>query len=516
MGSMLTALPARDWTAGTARHLLNRAGFGVPAAAVERLAGMGRDKAISAFVEFDAYRDNAPKRDFLVKPLTRDEIRELYAGLSQEERAKKRAEIRRAERQAIERLRMWWLRQMQVTTRPLQEKLALFWHGHFATSAQKVQSSAANSHILDVFRMHGAGNFETLVTEVGKSPAMLQYLDNTQNVRGKPNENWARELLELFTIGIGNYTEKDIKEAARAFTGWTFEGADGFRFNIAQHDFGAKTFMGQRGLFEGRDIIRIVLEQPATATFIARKLWEYFAYPDPSAELVDELGAVFREAKYDIKALLRTVFTSREFYSERAMRQQIKSPAQYVVQLIDALDVNVFSESAVSRYGRQAYTLLVLTMARMGQNLFYPPNVKGWEGNRAWINTNTLLARYNFAGFLINGRVDTGRRRLELDETESDLDRLEREFQQLRQASAPFEPERFFAQYDGKPVGEMIDAVAQHFDVALDRDQRRVIINALDAADARGTTRFFRAAVGTNRLRGVVHLVVSAAEAQLC
>lgn len=226
---------------------------------------------------------------------------------------------------------------------------------------------------------------------------MLHYLDNRQNRRGKPNENWARELMELFTMGVGTYTEQDIKESARAFTGWMFDDY-AFVFNPRAHDNGTKTFLGKRGNFDGWDILDIIFEQPVTAEFIVGKLWTFFAHENPEPELKNALAQTFREYDYELKPVLRQLFLSEAFYSERAMGSQIKSPVQFMIQLAHNLELETLPFGPMTQ-----------GTAALGQNLFYPPNVKGWDGGRAWINANTILLRYNIPKMLVVASVQQHR-----------------------------------------------------------------------------------------------------------
>ncbi|MBI1289864.1 DUF1800 family protein [bacterium] len=384
--------PKSPWTRDQARHLLNRAGFGMPVSALDKLSSLGAGAAVALMVDYEGYPDPFTEPDWFtdreVIAARRRELKDAPA----EERQMAFRELQRKQREDVEKMKTWWLERMAKTTRPLQEKMTLFWHGHFAVSAEKVKEPEFNYQLNKVFRDTATGNFRDLVFEVGKSPAMLEYLDNNRNKKGHPNENWARELMELFTMGIGNYTEEDIKEAARAFTGYTHRNGN-FTFVEKDHDFGEKTFLGRTGKFDGADVINIIMEQPATAHFISRKLWEYLVYENPDDALIDEVAALFREGDYELKPLLRTIFLSKEFYSDRAMQGLVKSPAQYIVSLQDHLGVDTPRGS-----------LLTLAMRALGQDLFYPPNVKGWDGNRAWINSNTALARYNIPVYLALGR----------------------------------------------------------------------------------------------------------------
>lgn len=385
----LPGISDTDWSPRHARHLLNRAGFGVPESRVAELAGMSPEAAVRRLVHFQDAADSFAEPDFLVTLDEYKAYREQLKGLPEDERRKVTNQMQTRERAAVLGLQAWWFQRMNETPRPLQEKMTLFWHGHFATSAQKVKMSLATYHLNKVMRTHATGNFKALATAVGQSPAMLRYLDNQQNVKGHPNENWARELMELFTLGVGHYTEDDIKESARAFTGWSTTEA-GFRFREDQHDFGQKTFMGKTGNFDGWDILNIIFEQPAAAEFITKKLWTYFAYENPAPEVVTPLAALLRENNYEIAPLLEAMFLSKEFYSAKAIGTQIKSPVQYLVQLSHDLDMDT-----------PPYVALARSSAQLGQNIFYPPNVAGWDGGRAWINANTLLTRYNLARSIV-------------------------------------------------------------------------------------------------------------------
>ncbi|MCX7915913.1 MAG: DUF1800 domain-containing protein [Verrucomicrobiae bacterium] len=373
-----------SWHRTLAAHLLNRAAFGGTPAEIERLTAMGMEKAVDWLVDFEQHEENFPPPTLPENP---DSIQELRNLTPEQKQA-----LFRANREAIEEIRGWWINRMLRSPRPLQEKLTLFWHGHFATSANEVKNARHMFNQNELLRRLCAGNFRELLLGISRDPAMLKYLDNNTNRKGRPNENFARELLELFTIGIGHYTEDDVKEAARAFTGWTFEG-DTFRFVAAHHDFGPKKFMGRTGNFDGTDIVDIVLEQPQTARFIAAKLFAYFVHDNPAPALVVQLGDALRAMKYEVRPFLRTLFRSEIFYSPAAWRTQIKSPAQLVVGTARLLGVETNPRT------------LAVAMRMLGQDLLCPPSVKGWEGGEAWINTNTLLMRYNLARYFLTGEL---------------------------------------------------------------------------------------------------------------
>ena len=232
-----------------------------------------------------------------------------------------------------EQLRGWWLYCMFEGGHPLREKLALFWHNHFATSLTKVQNSILMFEQNCLLRTHALGRFGPLLQAISRDAAMMVWLDSNSNVKGKPNENYARELMELFSLGVGHYTESDIREAARAFTGWRTDG-EGFAFDARLHDSGLKNILGQTGAWDGGDVVRIVLEQPAAARFLIRKLY-YFLVSEktvPPDSLLEPLCESFRKSDYDIGALVRTILTSRHFYSDHAFRQQVKGPVEYVAR----------------------------------------------------------------------------------------------------------------------------------------------------------------------------------------
>ena len=493
----LEALDQSGWNRKTARHLLNRAGFGVPLERVDQLEKLKLHQAVDELVKSEQADESFKEPEGLVPPRSYKELKESYQQMDADERRQMTKMNRRQERQAIDGLKSWWVDRILHTERPLQEKMTIFWHGHFATSAQKVKSSTFNYNLNRVFREYGLGNFKTLVTQVSQSPAMMIYLDNRKNIKGRPNENFARELMELFTVGIGNYSEEDIKESARAFTGWTSDAEGRFVFNRRKHDSGKKTFLGHTGQFDGYDIIRILCERPVMAEFMSKKLWEFFVYENPDEKLVKQLAIQLRQSDYEIKPFLRKIFLSREFYSGRAMHQQIKSPAQLLVNLVDQLQLD--SKKVPQR-------LFQYAMRAMGQDLFYPPNVKGWPGNRAWINSNTLLTRYNMGAFVLYGRGPFG----------SGRGRSMAPAGRNKGLSAPFDANTFFERYENKTAGQTIDLLADHFvGRSLDKEQRKVLLEVIHP-DASESLRIPKSQKSTARLLGVVHLILSTAEYQLC
>ncbi len=292
-------------------------------------------------------------------------------------------------------LRSWWIYVFLHTTHPLQEKMTLFWHNHFATSLAKVQREDLMYGQNKLLRKHALGSFRALLLAMSADPAMLIWLDSNSNVKEKPNENYARELMELFSLGVGNYTERDIREAARAFTGWSTNGPE-FTFEAELHDSGVKTVLGQKGGWDGNDIVRICLEQPAAARFLVRKLYRAFVSEaaTPSDALLEPLIQGYRKSNYDTGQLVRTMLSSRHFFSEHAYRQRIKSPMELVLGAVREATSGTIAPPALDRW-----------LIEMGQQLFAPPNVKGWVSGKSWLNSATLLARDNFANALTSGNL---------------------------------------------------------------------------------------------------------------
>lgn len=500
--------PVDTWNAPMARHLLNRAGFGGPAERLTKLAAMEPAQAVAYLVDYDSQPDKFSAPDFLVDPISPEKIKDVMAGLSPEERRKKANEYQQEERAAIQELKAWWLERMHKTDRPLQEKLALFWHGHFATSAQKVKSSWHTYQLNDVFRKHAAGNFRQLTIEVGQSPSMLRYLDNNKSTKKHPNENWARELMELFTLGQGQYSEDDIKESARAFTGWTADHQK-FVYRYEYHDGGPKTFMGKTGNFDGWDIINIIFEQPAASKFIAAKLWTYFAYDDPEKAVVEGLAQTLRENNYELRPMLRQMFASRAFYSEKAVARQVKSPAQFVVQL--AFDM---------RYENPPYGAMARACQGLGQDLFFPPNVKGWDGNLAWANANTMLMRYNLPqGLLVANAVKDGRKDMMMapkQDKQANTMTMQESATAKDENTEHWDAREFLLSLGFRTPNECVSRLADHFlSVPLSAEQRQVLLAAL-APSMGPDAPMDRRNVDPRNLFAAMHLLLSTAEYQLC
>ena len=301
-------------------------------------------------------------------------------------------QLRKQSAEDIKNLNLLWLGEMINSEAQLREKMSFFWHGHFAC---RVINIFFQQQLLNVIRENALGNFGDLLREVSKSPAMLSFLNNQQNRKQHPNENFAREVMELFTMGRGNYTENDVKEGARAYTGWGFNMDGEFVFRPFVHDNGQKTFLGKTGNFNGDDVIDIILEQRATANFIAKKIYRFFVNENVDDEKVAFLGDRFYQNNYDIKKLLADIFTSDWFYQEKNIGTRIKSPVELLVGIRRLLPMEP-----------ERPELQLLFEKILGQVLFYPPNVAGWPGGQSWIDSSALMFRLKLPQLLTNsGRL---------------------------------------------------------------------------------------------------------------
>ncbi len=375
------------WDSRAAEHLLNRAGFGASPEEVARAVERGR----AATIERLFAGDPEPLEPFFHRVRRRGAMDDLRTGEgppTAEERRELQRRIRGEDTRQLRDFLGWWFERMLAGDDPLRERMTLFWHGHFTSSMDDVKNSHEMIEQNRLFRRLGLGDFRTLVEAIARDPAMLEYLDNDVSRRGDPNENFARELMELFTLGEGNYTEADVKEAARAFTGWT--DADGvFRFQRKQHDFGQKTVLGRTGRLDGDDVIDVLVEHDACARFLATKLLRYFEGVEPSGERVAEYARLLRDAELDVGALLRALFADPRFYRDEVVGARIASPVDFLVGTARRCRVE------------PPAALLLLGANLLGERLLFPPNVEGWEGGASWITTGGLLQRGNLAGVLL-------------------------------------------------------------------------------------------------------------------
>lgn len=409
----LRPIAASDWTRTRAAHLLARAGFGATPADLQRSLAQGAQATVAGLVRpgaadapavgafqpsgipddgIDPFPDSRPQATDTAK------ARGEAIGVQVKPAGNRRLQPvvdkfffwLRASALECNRISYWWANRMLVTQRPLVEKMALFWHGHFATHEDKVRDHRRMLRQVELFQRQGLGNFRDLLIAVAQDPAMLAFLDAGVNVKGAPNENFAREILEMFTMGIGQYSERDIREAARAFTGWNARGTQ-FVFDVERHDDGVKTLFGRSGPFDGVQVIDLILAQPATAEYIAGRIYAHFVRDEISPAVRKQLGALLRANSYALAPLLETIFLSRDFYSAASLGTRIQGPVELVVSTYRKLGLRAvpglpdFNE--VTR--------------NLGQHLLHPPTVAGWAEGRAWITPGLLIARGNFVRDLV-------------------------------------------------------------------------------------------------------------------
>lgn len=379
-----------------AAHLLNRAGFGGPPEAIQQLSDMTMAQAVSYLIDYEKIPDPTPAPDWAhPEPERLAALRQVYkTGTPDERRQAQQAEQRMQYQRMIE-LRGWWLNRMAKGPRPFQEKMTLFWHGHFATSVEKVHEAYYMWRQNELFRRLATDNWMRLLLEMGKDPAMLVWLDQAESRKQHANENFAREVMELFALGIGNYTEKDVTEGARALTGWSLDRMEQrYVYRPEFHDEGIKTYLGLTGNLNGDDVIAQIVAQPASAKFITAKIWNYFAGQMPSPQMNEALAETLRYNGNNFKPFMRVMFSSEEFYSPDIVQNEVKSPTVWLVGSTRMLQSDL------------PPPIICMGMLRsLGQDLFAPPNVKGWDGGLSWITTNTLLARYNEAATLVTGTL---------------------------------------------------------------------------------------------------------------
>jgi uncharacterized protein (DUF1800 family) len=440
-------------------HLLRRAGFGLAPGELEARLDHGFEATVHALLEPGAVSDGLGELDHQIGGVL--------------------------DFSNIDDVRTWWIYRMTHSQRPLVEKMAFFWHGHFATAVNKVGDAYKMYVQNQLFREHGLGRFGDLLQRVARDPAMLVYLDGASSRRAHPNENFAREVMELFTTGLGHYTEKDVQEAARAFTGYTLRD-DQFFFNAGDHDDGPKTFLGRTGKLDGSEVLAMLADHPATASRLVRRLYEFFVYEGPDEKTLAPLIAAFRESGGDVREALRAMFLSAGFSSQRAYRAKIKSPAEFVIGAVRALG------------GTLAPRQVVGLMARMGQDLFNPPSVKGWDGGAAWISSSTLFERFNFAASMTTARGPEG--------------------------TSHIAPERLWTGLAPTSTRELLErAVAHLLDGQLAPAARAAMQTYLDTSDPQGPRDGKGVALGLGadarvldeKARGLLHLVMCTPEYQL-
>lgn len=506
----LSPIKPAKWSDEHARHLLYRAGFGASPAQVRAVREWGPQKAVDHLLDYDDVPFEPVSPDAFDHDIMRPLNAEERGDIAQARRAgdeaavarlrAQRQEAQRADRQQVRRIQQWWLKRMIETPRPLEEKMTLFWHGHFATSYRTIEDSYHMFRQNQLFRANAVGNFGKLLYEIIRDPAMIAYLDNDDSRKGRPNENLARELMELFSLGVGNYREKDIKEGARALTGYTFFDDD-FTFQKQNHDDGPKAILGHTGRLDGDGFVTAILQNPACARFIAGKLYRFFAadlptgreeIDKPAQSVIRELAATMIANKYNIKPVLKKLFLSEHFYEPALITDQIKSPAELIVGAVRSLNTPV-----------RDLDVLVDAMGLMGQSILFPPSVKGWDGGRSWINTATLFIRQNIVCFLLTGKTPHGFDALAKSE--------QYDAESFLKALDPAGPGKSRAFAFGTPSSGEIGEVA---DVAL-----RFTLGAVSPSNHATLTDYFRAHNNTlneKTVVGALLLITAMPEYQLC
>ena len=515
-------------------HLLRRAGFGAGPDEIQSATSRG----------LSAVTDDLLHPERIPDSINDDQILQSLLALVPEDR---RQNKQGRDYIPLQTVKMWWTIRMLASAHPLVEKMTLFWHGHF-TSKDGGQQGNLMMRQNQMFRQNALGNFRTLTLAVSRDPEMLRYLNGNQNYKAHPNENYGRELMELYTCGIGHYTEDDVKAAARAFSGWNLRQGE-FFFNARQHDNDPKTFLGRTGNWNGDDVVDMLVQHPATAKRLCTQLFTFFAYPNPEPQVVQSLMKTYYSSGYDIRAILGQIFRSQAFYSAKARSAVIKCPAQYVIGSVKMLglastvpttagDITPANDMAAASVSASTATpmqqgrarrvgglaLLPLAMRSMGQDLLEPPSVKGWDGGPAWINTATLLARVNFANTLSQSRDAFGGRFIRAVDfvqqmnfsSEQWVDYLAYALGPLQLTPATRQTLIEYANASGEfqeaPQGPIAPTAQNIADVQPVAPFRRV-------------RRGFRRAFGPNRpgpdgpearLRGVIPLIMATPEYQVC
>ena len=374
-----------------ARTLLVRTSFSANVAQIQEFAQLERSQAVDRLLSSIQTQSQTQPTE-----LSTEDRRLIPGGMRQLSEDEKKTLLRQGREQGIA-LRAWWIAEMLTTSSPFTEKMTLFWHNHFTSGLQKVKSPLLMYRQNVLLRRDALGNFGEMLHAIAHDPAMILYLDNASNRKSKPNENFAREVMELFTLGEGHYTEQDVRDAARAFTGWGIDRETGdFRFYRAVHDDGSKTVLGTRGNLSGDDVLDILLARPETAEFVVKKLWCEFVSPEPDASEVRRLAQVFRAHHYELKPLMHALLTSDAFYAPQYRATLTKSPIDLIVGTLRQFNI----APAETRP-------LAFASQQMGQDVFNPPNVKGWSGGEAWINSSTLLLRKQALEKILRG-IDSG------------------------------------------------------------------------------------------------------------
>jgi uncharacterized protein (DUF1800 family) len=463
-----------SWDRSAAAHLARRAGFGATPAELDQYVSQGLDATVDQFVHYDAI-DNTQLENELVNLTT----------------VLPPATAPTYDLANIGGVQKWFLHRMVFTRRPLEEKMTYLWNTVFTSGIAKVNDPTLILNQNKLERTMAVGRFDDLVLAVTKDPAMMIWLDNRTNVKSHPNENYSRELMELFTLGVDNYTQKDVTEVARALTGWTIAKANAaptsqyaFSFVPAYHDYGPKTILGQTGNWDATDAIRIILDYAdargsVSGRFLAHKLWGFFAYPDPPDWMVDDLAGVYVSSNRSIRAMLDWIFRSPEFYEPHARRVLVRSPIEYVAAVLRLLQAKTDMSTPVNN------------LNALGQFLFNPVDAKGWEGGLAWINTGTVFARASFTASVVNNRGASG--------TRIDVPAL-------------------LAGRTAGSAADLVDFLADRLGLSDAAPQSRAVWEKYVDARSDGSRGYFQntAAVLDVKTRGLLHLMLTSSDFQFC
>jgi uncharacterized protein (DUF1800 family) len=434
------------------QHLLWRAGFGPAVYQLDDLHKASPQKLYKVL-----QKDSSKKPEYL--QAADNYLQGLMLGIREAGRQQKemspeqKKEIRKRSREGIRNLNLYWVNEMVNSDAQLREKMSLFWHGHFACRNLNV---FFQQELLHAIRRNALGNFRDLLHEVSKTGAMLNFLNNNQNRKDHPNENFAREVMELFTLGRGNYTESDVKEAARAFTGWGANAKGEFVFRRFQHDDGSKTVHGKTGNFDGDEVLEILLDQKQTAKFISQKIVRFFVNDTIDQQKADWLADGFYKSDYDIGKLMEDIFTSDWFYDEKNIGCKIKSPVELLVGIQRMLPMKLENEE-----------ILLLLQRLLGQVLFYPPNVAGWSGGKTWIDSSTLMMRMRIPQ-LINERDEFNIKPKTDDDQmmgrNDDDAKIRSDSYRTGKATRPINVEidwsKYVAYYNSVPHGDLVNDIA--------------------------------------------------------
>ncbi len=474
------------------QHLLWRAGFGP---AVEQLDNLDK---ISPQTLYRALQKASSKKPEYIQAAD-NYLQGLMMGIQdvgkqqrQEMSPEQRKELQRKSREGIKNLNLYWVKEMVNTDAQLREKMSFFWHGHFACRNLNI---FFQQELLDVIRQNAMGNFRDLLHEVSRTAAMMNFLNNNQNRKDHPNENFAREVMELFTMGRGNYTEHDVKEAARAFTGWGANAKGEFMFRKFQHDDGSKTVLGKTGNFDGDEVLDILLEQKQTAKYISQKVYRFFVNDNVDQQKAAWLADRFYKNDYNIGKLMEDIFTSDWFYDEKNIGSRIKSPIELLVGIQRILPMKLENEEA-----------LLLLQRILGQMLFYPPNVAGWPGGKTWIDSSTLMMRMRIPQ-LINDKDEFNVK--PKDDDDQMMGRKDDEMKtKIGRAGRPINAEvdwsKYLTYYDKVPREELVNDIAG------------ILLQTKKAVSADVISQYADAGSTENFIKTATIQIMSTPEYQLC